>query len=233
MKKALKIIALVVGILLLAMVVGFLIWTSDYYHAEEEALAVLENHPNLEQVDNLTILTPEGGSDTALIFYPGALVEAVAYLPILENISDTCGITCILVEMPFNLAFFGANAAEDIIEDYGDQYESFYIGGHSLGGGMASSFASDNPELVDGLILMGAYIYGDYSDENALTIYGTFNDNLEESMDYTENIVIIDGGNHAQFGNYGKQDGDPDATITPEEQQEIAVMAIAEFLESY
>ena len=31
--------------------------------------------------------------------------------------------------------------------------------------------------------------------------------------------VVIDGGNHAGFGNYGKQDGDGEATVSPEEQQ--------------
>jgi hypothetical protein len=47
-----------------------------------------------------------------------------------------------------------------------------------------------------------------------------------------ENIVVIEGGNHAQFGNYGKQKGDPDATISREEQQDKAVEAIKEFLEN-
>ena len=52
----------------------------------------------------------------------------------------------------------------------------------------------------------------------------------EKNINYTENIVIIEGGNHAQFGNYGKQKGDPDATISAEEQQTIAVNAIVEFI---
>ena len=49
--------------------------------------------------------------------------------------------------------------------------------------------------------------------------------------DYTENVVVIEGGNHAQFGNYGKQKGDADATISREEQQNIAVEAVGKFLE--
>jgi len=63
-----------------------------------------------------------------------------------------------------------------------------------------------------------------------LTVYGTFNSNLEKDIHYKENIVVIQGGNHAQFGNYGKQKGDPDATITAEEQQNITVKAVADFL---
>ncbi|MDW7658981.1 MAG: alpha/beta hydrolase [Bacillota bacterium] len=42
-------------------------------------------------------------------------------------------------------------------------------------------------------------------------------------------LVLIAGGNHAQFGNYGKQRGDPDASISSEEQQNIAVEAIKNF----
>ena len=53
---------------------------------------------------------------------------------------------------------------------------------------------------------------------------------MAQEIDYTENVVAIDGGNHAQFGHYGKQKGDPDATISREEQQRIAVDAIEDFL---
>ena len=48
--------------------------------------------------------------------------------------------------------------------------------------------------------------------------------------DYTDNIIKIEGGNHAQFGNYGKQKGDIDATITAKEQQNITVEAIIDFI---
>ena len=45
--------------------------------------------------------------------------------------------------------------------------------------------------------------------------------------DYTE--LVIEGGNHAQFGDYGTQDGDGAATISAEEQQELAADAVASF----
>jgi pimeloyl-ACP methyl ester carboxylesterase len=132
--------------------------------------------------------------------------------------------------MPFNMAIFDVNAADGIIDQFPD-IERWYIGGHSMGGAMASDYASKHQDNVNGLILLGAYIYGNYPVENALTVYGTFNTSVAERVDYTENIVVIEGGNHAQFGNYGKQKGDPDATILSEEQQDIAVEAIKEFLE--
>ena len=100
-----------------------------------------------------------------------------------------------------------------------------------MGGAMASDYASKHQDKVEGLILLGAYIYGNYPAENSLTVYGTFNTSVAKKINYTENIVVIEGGNHAQFGNYGKQKGDPDATISSEEQQNIAVEAIRGFLE--
>lgn len=127
------------------------------------------------------------------------------------------------------MAIFDANAADKIIDQFPD-IKNWYIGGHSMGGAMGSGYASKNQDRVKGLILLGAYIYGNYPAENALTVYGTFNTSVAAKINYTENIVVIEGGNHAQFGNYGKQKGDPDATISREEQQNIAVAAIKEFL---
>jgi pimeloyl-ACP methyl ester carboxylesterase len=131
--------------------------------------------------------------------------------------------------MPFNMAIFDSNAADEIMSNF-PEVESWYIGGHSMGGAMASNFASKNKERIKGLILMGAYVYGDYPPKDALTIYGKFNTSVGEKIDYTENIIIIEGGNHAQFGNYGKQKGDPDATISTEEQQDITVETVDKFI---
>jgi hypothetical protein len=50
------------------------------------------------------------------------------------------------------------------------------------------------------------------------------------STSYSENIVKIAGGNHAWFGNYGDQKGDPPATISREKQQQTAVEAIVPFI---
>ncbi|HHX61116.1 MAG TPA: alpha/beta fold hydrolase [Epulopiscium sp.] len=214
---------------LLMLAAFFYIYVSDYYKADSVAVMAFQTGRDIQVLNNLTILSSEEVTDTAFVFYPGAKVEAIAYLPILEQLRQN-GITCILVEMPFNMAIFKPNAADEVFELF-PNIKNWYIGGHSMGGAMASSYASKNSDKVKGLILLGAYVYGDYPPEKALTVYGTFNSNLEKNIDYTENIVVIDGGNHAQFGNYGRQKGDPDATITQEEQQDIAVEAILEFIE--
>jgi hypothetical protein len=229
MKKRLIIALIAIISLVVLLGAAFFIYVSDYYRADDVAIAVMQNQATVRAQDNLIILSPAASSDSALIFYPGAKVEYVAYLPILEKLTQRSGITCILVKMPFNMAIFNANAADEIVGQFPD-IKNWYIGGHSMGGAMASEYASKHQDKVKGLILLGAYIYGDYPAENALTVYGTFNTSVAEQINYTENIVVIEGGNHAQFGNYGKQDGDPDATISSEAQQNIAVEAIQEFL---
>ena len=168
-------------LLVLAILAGVFFWyVSDYYRAEDAALEILAQDSGITVQDNLTMLSPAAPTDTAMIFYPGAKVEAEAYLPLLDQIRQT-GITCILVHMPFHMAIFDANAAEDVIDQF-PAFQHWYIAGHSMGGAMASQFASDHPDQIDGLILMGAYIYGDYPAEKTLTIYGSLNQSVEDIL---------------------------------------------------
>lgn len=216
-------------VILLVLLAGAFFWyVSDYYRAEDIAVSVLAQDDGITVQDNLTILSPSSPTDTAVIFYPGAKVEAIAYLPLLDQIRQT-GVTCILVDMPFHMAIFDTDAAQDVIAQF-PEFEHWYIAGHSMGGAMASQFATDHPDEVDGLILLGAYLYGDYPIADTLTIYGSLNQSVKDKLDYTENVVEIAGGNHAQFGNYGAQKGDPPATISAAEQQAQAVSAIETFI---
>lgn len=101
-----------------------------------------------------------------------------------------------------------------------------------MGGAMASDYASNNPEKVQGLVLLGAYLYGSYPEDRTLTVYGDLNTSVAEKVDYSENVIVIEGGNHAQFGNYGRQRGDPEATVSVREQQSITADAVADFLKA-
>ena len=228
LKQRLRMAAIITLAVLAVLTGGFLWYASDYYRAEDTALAVLAQEDGITVRDNLTILSPSYPTDTAVIFYPGAKVEGAAYLPLLDQLRQT-GVTCILVEMPFHMAIFDPDAALDVIPQF-PEIRHWYIAGHSMGGAMASQFASSHPDQVDGLILLGAYLYGDYPPSDTLTIYGSLNQSVEDKIDYTENVVEIEGGNHAQFGNYGPQEGDLPATISAEEQQAQTVEAISDFI---
>lgn len=227
-KKIITWVAIALAAAIAVSVVGFLIWASDYYRAEPEALSVLEQDGVVDEGRDIALYAEDGDADCAIIFYPGAKVQAESYLPILDKIRDK-GITCFLVRMPLNMAIFDMTAASSVMEAH-PEIDNWYIAGHSMGGGMASAYASGNPDRVKGLILMGAYVYGSYPPSDALTIYGSLNQSVEDNIDYDENIVEIDGGNHAQFGNYGPQDGDAPASISAESQQDQAVDAIVSFV---
>lgn len=163
-----KKILMTLSIILILCMGGFGIYVNDYYHAQNDALEIL-NHKNVEKVNsNLITLTPEKKSDVGIIFYPGAKVENTAYLPLLKHLTNK-GYNCYLLKMPFNMAIFNKNAANKIINQY-PNIKHWYICGHSMGGAMASSYVSKNKDNVDGLILLGSYIYGDVLDKDALTI---------------------------------------------------------------
>lgn len=227
MKKRLKIILVIFLLLPVILGGGFLVYASDYYRADETANAILKSG-QAQVRDDMIILRPEVASGSALIFYPGAKVEYTAYIPILEKLRQN-GIASVLMKMPFNMAIFSVNAADKAFDELSG-IDHWFIGGHSMGGAMASSYAAGHREKVKGLVLLGAYIYGDVAPKDALTVYGTLNADLEKHIDYTDNVVIIQGGNHAQFGDYGEQKGDPKALISREEQQDIAVQAILSFI---
>lgn len=95
---------------------------------------------------------------------------------------------------------------------------------------MASDYAARHPDRVRGLVLLGAYLYGNFPDQRSLTLYGS-EDKVLEKNKLTENSFEIKGGNHAQFGNYGPQKGDGTATITAQAQQAQAVAAMITFME--
>lgn len=222
----------VIGLLMVILLLmgGFTLYTMDYYRAESD----VEKLVNVEILriktdDDLTVIFPDAKTDrgVGLIFYPGGKVEAIAYLPLLKQLSDE-GITCVLTKMPFNLAVFNTDAADQVYPLY-PKIEHWFLAGHSLGGAMASSYVEENAEKLEGLILMGAYPIND-ADLPTIAIYGTEDIQLDlEKMRLAEQVVI-EGGNHAYFGNYGEQEGDGLASISRQEQQAIAVETMIRFI---
>lgn len=228
-KKRIKIAVLITAAILIILVGGFYVYSLDYYRTSDYVTQTPDKE-NIEKQGNMTVFYPDNETDTktGLIFYPGGKVEASAYSPLLEKLSQN-GITCILIKMPLNLAVFNINAANKVYDEFPD-IESWYLSGHSLGGAMASSYVGKNSDKLDGLILLGAYPIND-SEIDTLVIYGSEDEGLDlTKLEGTNNKLEIAGGNHAYFGDYGEQEGDGTATITRAEQQEITVDAISEFI---
>ena len=238
MNKKLK-IALCVIVALIIVSVGYFIWyANDYTPAESSVYALLNGTENVSVTKiNEGLFLDGPGNESALIFYPGAKIEYVSYLPLFMELAND-GVDCFIVEMPCNLAFLGADSADAIIGDGKYSYDEWYISGHSLGGVAASSYAINHKDKISGLILLASYPVDDLGNMSVLSIYGsndkTLNketyDKSKELMDYNLTEYVIDGGNHAQFGSYGKQSSDGVATISPENQRIQTEMEILEFI---
>lgn len=93
-KKRLKVLSYTFFAILIVSIVSFLIYTSYFYEAEDIAVELLKDSSEINVIDNLTIVKASDPSDTAIVFYPGAKVEAIAYLPMLEKLKEN-GITSI------------------------------------------------------------------------------------------------------------------------------------------
>lgn len=229
MQKRLK---WIIPFLLLAVILlAFLVYTSNYYRADETARESLVSDDTVRITETGYGWLFDGPSkESVLIFYPGARVETQAYAPMLHLLASE-GIDVCLVDMPFRLALFGINRADDIRNQY--DYDRWYIGGHSLGGAMAAFYAAGHE--LDGVILCAAYPTKTL-DETVYSIYGTRDevldrDKLSEGKQLADTVeCIIEGGNHAQFGNYGNQEGDGAADISAEDQQRLAVQYILKMI---
>lgn len=224
---------------------GFIFWINGlFYPSDQVALN------NLNSTSEVTVTTTSNyyafiptnkESNSAFILYPGALVDADAYAPLMMKLSSK-GIPSFIAKMPLDMAILKSDAADQIIAHYPD-IQNWYIGGHSLGGVMAANYAQKNPECFKGIAFLASYPNKDLSgyDLKALSLYGS-NDTVLNMASYEQSKsllpdksfteIVIDGGNHTNFGNYGPQSGDTPATISTQEQQSITANAILKMIEN-
>jgi dienelactone hydrolase len=231
------------GIILLVLIAvfGFTFWAYTPLGPAQAALDFLVDTDNVSlRVSNRIIFTPKESLNTGFIFYPGGRVDPRSYSSIAHKVASQ-GYLVVIPKMPFNLAVLDKRAAVKIINDY-LEIDNWVIGGHSLGGAMAASLVYDEPEIFKGLVLLAAYPpkNNDISslDLHVVVLYGS-NDQLATPSEIVDSLhllpfdtreIFIEGGNHAQFGDYGAQNGDGEATLEPEDQQKIVVDAILNIL---
>lgn len=235
-------ILLGIGIVFIIALAGFIVW------AGTPAGVLLPEFADTLESDSRVAVTlepwltfmPDEAPAAGFIFYPGGRVLAEAYAPAMREIAEA-GYLVVVPSMPLNLAVFAPYKASDIIAA-NPAIETWVIGGHSLGGSMAATYANANPDRIDGIVLWASYPQASDSladDEMAAaSVYGTLDgllavETVRDSGAYLPedaSFVAIEGGNHAQFGSYGDQSGDNDATVSREAQQAAAVEATLEVL---
>ena len=243
MKKAIKWIGItLLGIILLG-AAGFSIWAETPSQARQAALGALKSDDKVTITDQGKYITfePAGTpATTGFIFYPGGHVDYRAYAPILHQIAAR-GVFIVLVPVRLNLAFFDIEAGAAALKDF-PQIKTWVTGGHSLGGVASALFAENHPE-IKGIIFWASYPADDKLKNSAiqmLSIYGTNDGGLDHGAKIEQyksyepagtTFVVIDGGNHGQFGDYGPQPGDNPATISPEDQWKQTTEATVQFIQ--
>ena len=247
-------IFLAIALILAVLCVGCILYIQDYYHADSSALDLLDTSAisadayttdasavQITEVSGQQITFAPEHPVAGLIFYPGGKVQYEAYAPLMHSLAKN-GILCVLLHMPGNLAVLNMNAADGIADAH-PEVTNWYIGGHSLGGAMAASYAAKHTDTLTGLILLAAYSTADLTESNlaVLSIYGTEDGVLKQDSyqkdfanlpaDTTE--MILNGGCHSYFGDYGVQKGDGTPTISREDQIAQTTAAILDLVQRH
>lgn len=182
------------------------------------------------------VFGPAGPAPVGVILYTGARIRPEAYAPQGAAIGDQ-GIPVFIPYLTLNLAVLEQEAAMAVIAAH-PEVASWVVVGHSLGGAMAARLVDRG--AVEGLVLWAAYPEGSLdltgSGAEVASVYGS-NDAIATPAEVlaaaprlpaATRFVEVAGGNHAQFGWYGDQRGDGEATVSRPVQQETAVAAVLE-----
>jgi hypothetical protein len=240
-RRAWRVAGRVLIAVVVLLIVGFLGWLRPF-EAGPDALAALRSDASVSVVDTPTTieLSPVGTEQptVGLVFYPGARVDSRAYAALLRPIAEA-GYLVVILKEPFGLAITQVGQAAGPIADH-PEISTWAVGGHSLGGVAAASFAADNPAAVSGLLLWASYPNGDLSTTSlqVASISGS-NDGLATPADIEKSkanlpadttFTVIDGGVHAFFADYGEQPGDGVPTIDRNEASAQIIEASKDFL---
>lgn len=227
-----------------ALVVGAVVswWLLTLPDADAAAVAAVRDASDLEVVDTgggVELHPAVGPADTAVIFYPGAGVPPEAYLPTWAQIVRDAEVSVHIPAMPLRLAVLAPSRADRVRAEH-PEVARWWVGGHSLGGAMATSYAGGTaPGELEGVILWAAFATGgagldERTDLTVLSVAGE-RDGLATPEDLAErrdllpqDVVMVElaGVSHAQFGRYGAQRGDGTPLVSDERAAELIADAV-------
>ncbi|MFD7307078.1 alpha/beta hydrolase [Promicromonospora sp. NPDC059942] len=243
-----------------ALVVGAIVWIAATawlrpFTAVEPALTAMFSDDSVTVTESATrvVLAPAGetagdaaddASGTAVFFQPGAKVEARAYAAVLRPLAEA-GHTVVIAKQPLAVAFL-AGGAFDAAREAVPAAERWVVGGHSLGGVVASTDAAGAADDTDapavGLLLYASYPAEDLSSlPVAVESVSASRDGLatpakieaaRATLPPSTTYTVVDGAVHAFFGDYGPQPGDGTATITHDEARSRISDASTRFVDA-
>jgi hypothetical protein len=238
-----------------ALVVGAVVWIAATawlrpFTAVEPALAALTSDGEVTVTASATrieLAPADGGDGTAVFFQPGAKVEARAYAAVLRPLAEA-GHTVVIAQQPLGIAFLATGAFDDARAQH-PEVERWVVGGHSLGGVVASSEADEGDNHADGsapvagLLLYASYPAGDVSGTltAAVESISGSRDGLSTpakveasraDLPAGSTFTVVDGAVHAYFADYGPQPGDGVPTITHDDARDQISAASVRFVDS-
>jgi dienelactone hydrolase len=197
-----------------------------------------------DRQDALVFQPVNDRGDTGLIFYPGCPVPPEAYAVLAHRIAEK-GYPVFVMHVAYLCAtaddqqrqLFAATRAV-----IASSHRRWVLAGHSRGAVHASRLLSEQPQVVNGLVLIGTTHPREVNLSSlsipVTKIYASLDGVAPEDevranafrLPPSTRWVRIEGGNHRQFGSYRYQVFDPSATISREAQQEQTITPILEML---
>jgi hypothetical protein len=235
---------------LIAVLLLLFLVTSAYVHFAFQPVGVSADLSSdavvqvIDRPDALVFQPTNDRGDTGLMFYPGCPVPPEAYAVLAHRIAEK-GYPVFVMHVPYLCAtaddqqqqLFAATRAV-----IASSHRHWVLAGHSRGALHASRLLSEQPAVVDGLVLIGTTQPREVNLSSlsipVTKIYATL-DGLAPTDEVKANAfrlppstrwVRIEGGNHRQFGSYRYQLFDPSATITRAAQQEQTLAPMLEML---
>jgi hypothetical protein len=217
-------------------IVGLAAWWLAPFPADEVALEELSDPDGIAvtETSGEIILEPESDKPPiSLTFYPGARIDARAYVLILSPLARS-GIEVTIVKPPLGIALLASAVSPPRDTD------TWVVGGHSLGGVSASAAVERG---ADGLLLWASFPASDLSDHTGIdvsSVYGTADTfttpsdvrGSEPDLPPGSAFVPVEGGIHSFFGDYGIQPGDGVPGIPRDEAREQIGEASLELIRS-
>lgn len=170
--------------------------------------------------------------------YPGALVDPGAYSIWAAKVAKA-GYRVAIVSFPDDLAVLKPNAANTVVKSG----QPYVIGGHSLGGVMASRYAAKHQSGLKGVFFLASYpdAKGKLKENVPVLSLTASRDGVlnfdawrkaKQNLPSDTTYQQLPGGNHAGFGSYGKQSGDGRATVTNATQQQWVAKQLTHWLDT-
>jgi pimeloyl-ACP methyl ester carboxylesterase len=219
----------------------FVIWNAVGFQSRGLPSDTFESNDLLRVIQTDDMITFEAvgtGDSLEVIFFQGGLTDPKAYAPLCRQLAIE-GFTCHIVKMDWRLPQRDYLKTMELFDVRSGRY---VVGGHSQGGKMAAQLVYEHPDLFKGLFLLGTSHPRDINmsglDIPTLKIYAE-HDGLASVAEVMENrpmlpsgaeMVMIEGGNHSQFGYLGRLFMDDSANISLEEQQRRTLEALVVWL---